>query len=74
VIEGFCCGVDVVSDLELVLDAVEDARRVLAEYLEPSPRRPPDTTINMLVTLLGRHDVVAATKRLRTGPDLRVVK
>ena len=61
-------------DLELVLDAVEDARRVLAEYLEPGPRRPPDTTISMLVTLLGRHDVVAATKRLLTGPDLRVVK
>jgi hypothetical protein len=63
-----------VSDLELVLDAVEDACRVLAEHLEPGPRRPPDTTISMLATLLGRHDVVAATKRLRTEPDLRVVK
>jgi hypothetical protein len=62
-----------VSDLELVLDAVEGARRVLDEYLEPGPRRPPDITIDILVTLLGRHDVVAATKRLRTGSDLRVV-
>jgi CheY-like chemotaxis protein len=62
------------SDLVLVLDAVEDARRVLTEYLEPGPRRPPNMTISMLVTLLGRHDVVAATKRLRTGPDLCVVK
>ena len=62
------------SDLKLVLDAIEDARRVLAEYPEPGPRRPPDKTISMLVTLLGRHDVVAATKRPRTGPDLRMVK
>jgi hypothetical protein len=28
--------------------------------------------ISMLVTLLGRHDVVAATKRLRIEPDLCV--
>jgi hypothetical protein len=74
VIDGFYSGVGGVSDLKLVLDAIEDARRVLAEYLEPGPRRPPDTSISMLVTLLGRHDVVAATKRLLTGPDLRVVK
>jgi hypothetical protein len=74
VIGGFYSAVGGVSDLKLVLDAIEDARRVLAEYLEPGPRRPPDTSISMLVTLLGRHDVVAATKRLLTGPDLRVVK
>jgi hypothetical protein len=41
------------SDLELVLDAAEDARRVLTEYLEPGPRRPPNMSISMLVTLLG---------------------
>src|SRR5258708_7023156 len=51
VIDDYCSGDGGVSDLELVLDAVEDARRVLAEYLEPGPRRPPDTTISMLVML-----------------------
>jgi hypothetical protein len=63
-----------VSDHELVLDATEDAQRILAEYLEPGPRRNPDATMHMLVTILGRRDVVAAVNRLRAGSGLRVVK
>jgi len=64
----------IVSDQDLILDAVEDAQRILAEYLEPSSRRNPDATISMLVTLLRRRDVVAAVARLRAGRALRVVK
>jgi len=62
-----------VSDQDLVLDAVEEARRVLVEYAQ-GPRRNPDETINMLLFLLDRADVVAAAKRLRAGFGLRVVK
>ena len=57
----------IVSDQDLILDAVEDAQRILAEYLEPSSRWNPDATISMLVTLLRRRDVVAAVARLRAG-------
>ena len=64
----------IVSDQDLILDAVEDAQRILAEYLEPSSRRNPDATISMLVTLLRRRDVVAAVARLRGRRGLRVVK
>jgi hypothetical protein len=62
-----------VSDLELVLDAVEDARRVLTEYLEPGAAAEYDDQ-HACHAIGGRNDVVAATRRLRTGPDPRVVK
>lgn len=62
------------SDQDLVLDAVEEAQRVLVEYAQAGPRRSPDETINMLLFLLDRADVVAAVERLRAGFGLRVVK
>ena len=64
------------SDRDLVLDAVEGAQRILAEYIEPGSPRRPETTINMIMILflLDRQDVVAAVKRLRAGYGLRVVK
>ena len=61
------------SDRDLVLDAVEGAQRILAEHIEPE-RRNPEATINMLLFLLDRRDVVAAVRRLRAGYGLRVVK
>jgi len=64
----------IVSDQDLILDAVEDAQRILAEYLEPSSRRNPDATSGVLVTLLRQRDVVAAVARLRARRGLRVVK
>jgi hypothetical protein len=62
------------SDQDLVLDAIEDAQRILAEYIEPASRRNPEATIHMLLFLLDRRDVVAAIGRLRPGHGLRVVK
>ena len=62
------------SDRELVLDAIEDAQRILAEYLDPGSQRDPEATIHMLVTILEQREVVAAAKRLRAGSRLRVVK
>ena len=50
----------VVQDRDLVLDAFEDAQRILAEHIEPASRRNPETTINMLLFLLDRREVVAA--------------
>jgi hypothetical protein len=62
------------SDQDLVLDAVEEAQRILAEYVQPGPRRNPDETINMLLFVLDRRDVIAAINRLRSGFGLQVVK
>jgi hypothetical protein len=63
-----------VSDQDLVLDAVQEAQRILAEYAEAGPRRNPDETINMLLYLLDRRDVVAAVSRLRARHGLHVAK
>lgn len=63
-----------VSDQDLVLDVVQEAQRILAEYAEAGPRRNPDETINMLLYLLDRRDVVAALSRLRARHGLHVVK
>ena len=61
-------------DQDLVLDAIEDAQRILAEHIEPGSHRNPETTITMLLCLLDRREVVAAVRRLRDGYGLRVVK
>jgi hypothetical protein len=63
-----------VRNQDLVLDAIEDAQRILAEHIEPGCHRNPETTINMLLFLLDRREVVAAVRRLRDGYGLRVVK
>jgi hypothetical protein len=63
-----------VCDQDLVLDAIEDAQRILAERIESGCHRNPETTINMLLFLLDRREVVAAVRRLRDGYGLRVVK
>jgi hypothetical protein len=60
-------------DRDLVLDAIEDAQRILAEHIEPGCHRNPETTINVLLFLLNRREVVAAVRRLRDGYGLRVV-
>jgi hypothetical protein len=62
------------SDQDLVLDAIEDAQRILAEYVEPASLRHPESTIHMLLFLLDRHDLAAAIGRLRAAHGLRVVK
>jgi hypothetical protein len=63
-----------VRDQDLALDAIEDARRILADHIEPSSHRTSEATINMLLFLLDRREVVAAVRRLRAGYGLRVVK
>ncbi len=73
-LESVCVAELVVRDRDLVLDAIEDAQRILAEHIEPASRRDPETTINMLLFLLDRREVVAAVRRLRDGYGLRVVK
>ena len=46
-------------DQETILRAVEDARRVLGEYIAPGPLDPAQT-VERLLTILNRDDVVHA--------------
>ena len=62
------------SDQDFILDAIEDAQRILAEPVQPNSRRNPEATANRLVFLLDRRDVVAALRPRRAGYGQRVVK
>jgi hypothetical protein len=63
------------SDRDLVLDALEDAQRILAENLEPGGwGRNPARTINRLLMVLDREELSAAQARMRAGFGLRIMK
>jgi len=53
-----------VSDQDFILDAIEDAQRILAEPIQPKSRRNPEAAVNRFLFLLDRRDLVAA---LRSG-------
>jgi hypothetical protein len=61
------------ADRQLILDAIEQAQRILAGYVEPGPRNP-DGTIEQLISALARPELVAAVQRVRAGYGVRVVK
>jgi hypothetical protein len=61
------------TDQQLILDAIEQAQRVLADYIDPGPRNP-DGTMEQLIAALARPEVVAAVQRVRAGYGLKVVK
>jgi hypothetical protein len=60
-------------DQDTLLRAIEDARRVLGEYIEPGPRDATRTVERMLV-ILDRNDVVHALDRLRRRRTIRLVE
>ena len=61
------------ADQQLILDAVDKAQRILADYVEPGPRNP-EVTIEHLISALAHPEIVAAVQRVRAGFGLRVVK
>jgi hypothetical protein len=61
------------ADQHLILDAIEQAQRILAEYVEPGLRNP-ERTIDQLISALARPEIMAAVQRVRAGYGLRVVK
>jgi hypothetical protein len=61
------------ADQQLILDAVDKAQRILADYIEPGPRNP-EGTIEELREALARPELVDAAQRVRAGYGLRVVK
>jgi hypothetical protein len=61
-------------DLELVLRAIEDARRILREYIEPDRLRDPGETVERLLVALDREELVHALDRLNRRRVIRLVK
>jgi hypothetical protein len=61
------------ADQQLILDAVDKAQRILANYIEPGPRNP-EGTIEELKSALASPEIVATVQRVRAGYGLRVVK
>jgi hypothetical protein len=48
------------TDQDIVIAAIEEAQHILAEYIEPGPyARLPDVTIDRLLSVLDRRDVVS---------------
>jgi len=62
------------TDRDLIIEAVEEAQRVLAQYLEPGSLRSTVGTIHRLVTVLDRPELVAAIERMKASRGLRLVK
>ncbi len=59
-------------DQDTVLRAVEDARRILGEYIEPGPRDA-TRTVERLLAVRDRNDVVHALDRINRCRVLRLV-
>jgi hypothetical protein len=60
-------------DQETLLRAIEDARRILGEYLEPG-QRDPAQTVARLVAVLDKSDVVHALDRMKRRRVIRLVE
>jgi uncharacterized protein (DUF1778 family) len=62
------------TDRDVIIQALEEAQRILAEHFEPGTIRHDASTIHRLVTVLDRPEQVAALMRMRASRGLHVVK
>jgi hypothetical protein len=62
------------TDQEKIIDALDQAGNVLAEYVEPGNARSAEQTIGRLISVLDNQDLAAAVERLKSGFGLRLVK
>jgi hypothetical protein len=62
-----------ITDEELLIYAMREAQSTLAQHIEQSPADA-EETISLLLEILDRPDVVAATRRLCLGYGLRPIK
>jgi hypothetical protein len=60
-------------DQDTVLKAMEDARRILCEYMVPGPRDA-TRTVERLLVVLDREEVVRALDRIQRRQTLRIVE
>jgi hypothetical protein len=59
-------------DKETLLRAVEDAKRILGEYIEPG-QRDAKRTVERLLSVLDKNDVLHAIGRIKRRPEMRLV-
>jgi hypothetical protein len=60
------------TDQELAVMALREAQLILADYVQPGPRDC-ETTINELLAVLDRDDVVEAVDRLEGDTGVRKI-
>ncbi len=60
------------SDDELVVYAIREAQLILADYVQPG-QRDAEKTVQQLLEVLDRDDVVEAVDRLEEVSGIRVV-
>ena len=60
-------------DQDTLMRAVEDARRILGEYIDPGPRDA-TRTVERLLAVLDRNDVVHALDRINRRRVIRLVR
>ena len=60
-------------DQNTLIRAVEDARRILGEYIEPGPRDA-TRTVERLLAVLDRKDVIHALDRIKRLRVIRLVE
>jgi hypothetical protein len=61
-------------DQETLLRAIEDARRILGQYIEPGRQRDPTRTVESLLAILDKDDVVHALDRMNRRRVIRLVE
>lgn len=62
------------TDMEVLIAAIEKAGVIIAEYLEPGYPSNDAGTIQRLIEALDTQEVAAAVDRLKSGFGLKVVK
>ena len=60
-------------DQDVLIRAVEDARRILREYIEPGPRDA-TRTMERLLAVLDRNEVILALDRIKRCRVIRLVE
>ena len=61
------------TDQDAVLQAVEDARRILREYIVPGPQDA-TRTVHRLIAVLDRDELVNALDRMKKRRTIRLVE
>jgi hypothetical protein len=64
----------VLTDQEVIIFALKDAGRIIAEHLKPGRTRDPEETVTRLIRTLDRPEITRAIERLESEQGLRVVK
>jgi hypothetical protein len=60
-------------DQDTLIRALEDARRILGEYIEPGPRDAA-RTVERLLSVLDKNEVVHALDRIKRRRVIRLVE